>query len=473
MCLKNKNNFWNQTIIYGFGFVVLRTISFLLLPLYTNLLTTKEAGWVFILYTILAFFNALFSHGMDSSLLKFYNKKNQKEILTTSLLYSLIYSFLLCLILFSVYQYGIFKYFPILQQISSNIILLILFILVADMLSSRIITLIRLLNNPYYYLFVSFINIITSISLNIYFIYMLNLGFLGALYSLAVVSLIQLICLLPPIYNNFRINLFNMVLLKQMVRFSVPFLPATIFFIIIEMSDRWMLGWLGTIESVGLYGAGYKIGSLILLAVHSFNLNWQPYYLKTNLKNAQNQFSNIGTHLIIFLVFMCTALSMVWPLILKLNIGPYYIIGQEFWHGGAIIPIIALSYVFYGVFVLQMPPIYRLNKQKWVPFFWGVGAITNFCVNYLAIPSFGIHGAAYSTLLSYFLMVVCIIYKNYSWMIIKYHFFKIAIVLIVSIVFYSLSLILSAYLLLISIIYSLICISYFIVLLKNSNLKFI
>ena len=170
---------------------------------------------------------------------------------------------------------------------------------------------------------------------------------------------------------------------------------------------------------------------------------------------------------------MCTALSIVWPLILKLNIGPYYIIGQEFWHGGAIIPIIALSYVFYGVFVLQMPPIYRLNKQKWVPFFWGVGAITNFCVNYLAIPSFGIHGAAYSTLLSYFLMVVCIIYKNYSWMIIKYHFFKIAIVLIVSIVFYSLSLILSAYLLLISIIYSLICISYFMVLLKNSNLKFI
>ena len=68
----NKKSFWNNTIIYGVGFVLLRSVSFLLLPLYTNLLSAKEVGWIFILYTILAFLNTLYSHGMDSSLLKFY-----------------------------------------------------------------------------------------------------------------------------------------------------------------------------------------------------------------------------------------------------------------------------------------------------------------------------------------------------------------------------------------------------------------
>ena len=52
-----KNNFWGITAIYSVGFLSLRAISFLLLPLYTNLLSTLEAGYVFILYTIIAFLN--------------------------------------------------------------------------------------------------------------------------------------------------------------------------------------------------------------------------------------------------------------------------------------------------------------------------------------------------------------------------------------------------------------------------------
>ena len=38
------------------------------------------------------------------------------------------------------------------------------------------------------------------------------------------------------------------------------------------MADRIMLGWLSSVDDVGLYGAGYKIGALILLVVKAFNL---------------------------------------------------------------------------------------------------------------------------------------------------------------------------------------------------------
>ena len=74
-------------------------------------------------------------------------------------------------------------------------------------------------------------------------------------------------------------------LLKQMLRFSFAFFPAAVFFVLIEMSDRWILGYLLGVNEVGLYGAGYKIGSIILLLVNSFNLNWQPYYLKHEKTN--------------------------------------------------------------------------------------------------------------------------------------------------------------------------------------------
>ena len=60
-----NNKFLNDTIVYGLGFVLLRGISFLLLPIYTNLLSTYDAGIIFIIYTILAFLNPVFSFGMD------------------------------------------------------------------------------------------------------------------------------------------------------------------------------------------------------------------------------------------------------------------------------------------------------------------------------------------------------------------------------------------------------------------------
>ena len=48
-------------------------------------------------------------------------------------------------------------------------------------------------------------------------------------------------------------------------------------------------------ESVGLYGTGYKLGSIMSLAVTAFNLNWQPYYLKNPEKDKTKNFENVTT----------------------------------------------------------------------------------------------------------------------------------------------------------------------------------
>ena len=81
------SNFFNISITYGVGFFLLRSVSFLLLPIYTNLLTSGDAGIVFIIYTVLAFLNPLYAFGMDSALLKFFNleKYNRKETVSSSL----------------------------------------------------------------------------------------------------------------------------------------------------------------------------------------------------------------------------------------------------------------------------------------------------------------------------------------------------------------------------------------------------
>ena len=426
-----KNNFWSITAVYSVGFLSLRAISFLLLPLYTNLLSTLEAGYVFILYTIIAFLNTLYNHGMDSSLLKYFKDNNDSKIITTSTIYSSIWGVLLSILIY-LFSKPLIYFNEVTHYSHQQIALFLIGILFCDMLSSRLMTVIRLLEKPIYFLVVSFANVLLSIYLNVWFIYNLNMGFGGALIALFYVSIVQLLLLAPLLVTKIKIKLFDFKLLRLMVRFSLPFLPASIFFIMIEMADRIMLGWLSSVDDVGLYGAGYKIGALILLIVKAFNLNWQPFYLKPENQNDIRAFEIIGTKFIILLIFFSTLLSMLWSFLFQFQINDNYIIGNEFWMGGNIIPIIALSYIIYGLFILQMPSIYIREKQSWVPYFWGMGCIINILSNYILIPIYGFYGAALSTLFAYISMTLFLIYKNSMWMQIKYNLKDIGYISIIS-----------------------------------------
>ena len=427
--------FWKTTTIYGIGFIALRAISFLLLPLYTNLLSSQEAGWIFIIYTLLAFLNVLYTHGMNAALLKFFHSSNQKEIITTSIIYSTVSSLLLSIILFVLYFF-----YTKLTGIENHIMVLyILCIAVLDMLSAKSNILLRLLQRPLYYLSICCVNVVLSMGFNVYFIKTCNMGIMGAVNALFIVSIIQFLFLSPIFLSFIQINMFNYRLLIKMLSVGIRFFPAAIFFVLIEMSDRWMLGYFTNLNEVGLYGAGYKVGSVVLLVVNSFNLNWQPFYLKSNPKNRIPIFEQIGNCFILIMVFCTTLLSSLWPVFFQLNIGPYSLIGPSFWEGGKIIPIICISYVFYGLFILQMPSIFLKTKENWAPIIWGTGLLINILTNIILIPKWGLFGAAYATLFAYVSMSAIIIFKNQKWMPLKYNIKKLLGFVLFSIIVYWLS----------------------------------
>ena len=427
--------FWKTTTIYGLGFIALRAISFLLLPLYTNLLSNTDAGWVFIIYTLLAFLNVIYTHGMNAALLKFFHSSNQKEIITTSTVYSAVSSLILSFLLFFLY----FIYTKIQGGENHIIVLYILCIAALDMLSAKSNILLRLLERPLYYLSICCVNVVLSIGLNIYFIKICNMGIMGAINALLLVSIIQFLLLCPIILSFIQINMFNYQLLTKMLSIGMRFFPAAMFFVLIEMSDRWMLGYFTNIHEVGLYGAGYKIGGVVLLVVNSFNLNWQPFYLKTKLNNRVPAFEQIGNCFILIMVFFATLLSSLWPVFFQLNFGSYSLIGETFWEGGKIIPIICISYIFYGLFILQMPSIFLKSKQNWAPVIWGSGLLINILTNIALIPIWGMFGAAYATLFAYIVMFVFIAFKNKNWMPLQYNIKQIFSFILFSITVYCLA----------------------------------
>jgi len=439
-----NNSFWQHTLLYGIGFISLRAISFLLLPFYTTALNTYVAGEVFIFFTFLAFMNAFYSFGMDSSLLKFHSKHN--NVFSTSIISILLFSIPLSIILFCLNDVlALFLFNRHTWYINHyNWIIFILIILFFDVLSSRAMTLIRKIEKPFYYLIISLINVTCSLLLTWYFVNNISnqdLRLNGIIIATASVSIIQFIGLLPIIISNIKKPLFNTKIFKEMLSFAWPFFPATIFFIIIELSDRIILEHLCGLNQVGLYGAGYKIAALILMLVRAFNLNWQPYYIKQGKKHGDNEkliknkFSKIGSLFLVFLITVITLLSSFYPYIIN------YIIGENFIESGEIIPIIAMSYGFYGLFILQMPSLFIKNKQNWSPIIWGSGAIINIIGNFLLIGYFnlGYLGAAWATLAAYCAMAFCMLLLNHYWFKIKYNNILILACIILSILLFIIS----------------------------------
>ena len=75
-----------STFLYGLGNLFVRSINFILLPLYSNLITTEEFGNYSLIMSFYAIASVFYQAGLSSGLTGFYiQKKNYsgKEIFST------------------------------------------------------------------------------------------------------------------------------------------------------------------------------------------------------------------------------------------------------------------------------------------------------------------------------------------------------------------------------------------------------
>ncbi len=411
-----------ESLIYGIGHVMARMVTFLLLPLYTHVFTPEEYGAISLAYAFIGFALIFYKYGMDTALIKYAVQKAGEErkkhitvILTSQLITGIIFS----VILYS------FRYFlaPYVLGINRpDWIIYLSIILFLDSLWSLPLLILRSDNKPIPYITFSLFNVLLTMLLNIYFVVKMDYGVEGVFLSNIFSSLLIFVFSLPVILKNLNIKSFELKTLKKIFRFGLPFLPAGFFTMIMELSDRYLLGIMAGIEEVGLYSAGKKLGMLGLTIVMGFNMGWTPYFLKRGQsKGARKDFSNISTLFIGGLGYICLLVILWIPDIIRLSFFDTTIIGKEFWGCEPIVNLILLGYFFFGCYLVQLPGIYIKEITIWVPVFRIIGASSVILFSLFLIPSHGIVGAAYSIVLAFFFMSVSVYFKLKSIYYIPYN----------------------------------------------------
>jgi O-antigen/teichoic acid export membrane protein len=160
---------FKQTAIYGLATVLPRMFSFLLVPIYTDLLPIAEYGKVSIIFSWMIFFNVILAYGMETAFFRFYNKESdpQKVIETTTV--SIFWSTMLFLLLALLFRDNLADW----SGIETQYILYTIWILVFDALVIIPFSNLRANQKPVYYALIKIGNVVVNLGLNLFFLIVL------------------------------------------------------------------------------------------------------------------------------------------------------------------------------------------------------------------------------------------------------------------------------------------------------------
>ncbi len=418
-----------ETAVYGISTILSRFLNFLLVPFYTNVFTQAEYGIVTNVFAYIALLNIVYLYGMDSAYLKFATSKDgwdEKTTFSTSynsvFLTSIFFS-----LLFLIFNRPISSIF-VLEPVQSSIVYYTMGVLFFDAIALVPFARLRLQNKAFKFAAIKSINILVNLILNVILILKFKMGIEAVFLSAFSASVITWLILLPDIIKHLSLK-FNRELLAHLLKFGIPFVPAGLASMITRVIDRPVMLALTDASTLGVYQANYKLGIFMMLFVSMFQYAWQPFYLKNAYRDdAKVLFGKVLTYFTLAASLIFILLSLFIENFVKISIFGKYIIGQNFWGGIYIVPIILMAYLFNGLYVNFLAGIQIEKKTKFMPLITGVGAIVNVAANFILIPSWGMLGAAYATLLSFLVMTVLVFFVSQKYYRIQYEFKKIILI---------------------------------------------
>ncbi len=426
--IKKIKELTKDVAIYGISTIIGRFLGFLLVPFYTNVISTKDFGIYSNVYAYLAFFGIVFIYGMDAAFMKYasFSRLNDKKIIfSTSYFFVLISTLLLSLLLY-------FAQMPLISLMEipseySNLYYYLIFILLFDTLALVPFGNLRLERRAAKFTTIKLANIIINLSLNFILVLHFKLGIEAIFIANLIASAFSFAALTPDIFKMITFKI-DKEMLKKMLYFGLPYLPASIASTIVQVIDRPVVLALTDSSTLGIYQANYKLGIFMMLFVSMFQQAWQPFFLNNaKEKNAKEIFAKILTLFILVSSLIWIVLTLFVEDFARIELLPgKSIIGKEYLSGISIVPIILLGYLFNGIYYNFQAGIYIEEKTKYFPVVTGAGAAVNVIVNIFLIPLLGIIGAALATLASYIVMASLLYFFSQKYYKIDYEYAKLA-----------------------------------------------
>ena len=428
-------NLTRHSAIYTVSTMIQRAQGLIMLPILTDpsyLATKALYGDYVLIYTFIAFMNVLYLYGIDSAFMRYFflGQHQRKDVYSTAIRLLTITGILTsAIIMFFADQISVLIFrdqgYEFFVQISAAILFF-------DTLANIPYLILRAEERSIAYTGVRIGRFLLELFLNILFVVFLKMGVKGILFANLAAAIINFLVLIPSQLKYVK-GSFSYTVMKDLLLFGLPMIPNGIAYLVVEMSDRYLMLYLLGKETVAVYGANYKFGTLMLFLVTAFRTAWQPFFLKiVNEAEAKAVYARVMTYYLLGASFVVLLGSYLIDYIVRMPVLPgKTLLGDEYWGGVPVVPIILLSYLFYGIYVNLTVGVYVKKKSRWMGLFTGLAAVTNIASNLYLMPHFGMMGAAVATLLAYIVMAAAIFILNQNIYPIRYEYKRIGLILLI------------------------------------------
>jgi O-antigen/teichoic acid export membrane protein len=385
---------FGQSFIYGIGLFLRKALAFFLIPLYTHVFTQTQYGKLAMIYLLSSALTLFFSLGLNDALMKQLSEKNanEKEVFSQFFLLRLIYVslFLIPLILHSEWIASF-----LISPGDSPLISLTVLTIWLESLIEPVLLLLRIQNRSKKFVIINTLRLVTNIVLNILFVLHFKLGIGGVLLGNLGSSLLFFFILYPEIHKLLTPK-FNLNQIKDLLKYGLPLLPmCIIIWLGLDLIDRWIIKWILGLEKTGIYTLGYQFGMVMGIMVHGFRASWTPFFF--NNPDKKQLFADSAITFVRLSLILWGILAFFTPEIFRLAVA------KEYWEAQTIVPIIAFSYILFGLEEIFTAGMYIKSRTGLLIPIALTPLLINISLNIYLIPRFGIMGAAFATLFSYFL----------------------------------------------------------------------
>lgn len=426
-----------DTAIYGISTIVGRFLNFLLVFFYTNVLQPGEYGIVAYVYSLIAFLTIIYGWGMESAYFKYASTRehgSDRENFSTPLIALGVVSVVLSLFL-SLLAGPIARWTDI-PAANSVIVVYSAWILCLDTIATVPFAALRLERKAKLFATLKVLNIVVNVGANVVLLVVFRAGVNGIFLSGLLASASTVLFLLPIIINRLEWR-FTSHLFKIMFRFGIPYVPAGLASMMIQVVDRPILRALTDDATVGIYQANYRLGIFMMLIVSMYDYAWRPFFLlHANDPHAKTLFARILTYFVLVGAALTLVLSLFIEDLVKIHVFGHSLINPEYWSGLPIVPVVLMAYLFLGVYNNLIAGIYIKEKTKYLPSITIVGALINVVANFFLIPHFGMMGAAIATLAAYAGMALTLYIVVRRFYPVEYEWGKIGVIFVCGVVCY-------------------------------------
>ena len=384
-----------NTVIFTIGNFATKILSFLIVPLYTYILSTEEYGRIDLFFTAGSLIVSFLTLQIHQAMMRFLlGKETKDEIALSNCMAVFILETVLSLLFLPIY---------ILAFKSTELGLLFLVNLVFSSFNVIFSDYLLVVEKNVLYAIKGVVVTAVLLSSNVIALVFLKLGMNGYIYANILSQIVGCVFLLltNKYQDKIKIKNIDFDILKQMLKYCVPLIPNSLMWWIMSSGDKFIINYYLGDSANGLYSLALKVPTIISMFYSYFVQAWAISAIEENESEERKQFYER-----IYKVSNAMLFAMVSIITLFIKLLYTTVMGVDYRPSWIYVPILAMATAFssqtsfFAVF-------YTLSKKTKSIFVTTLaGTVINLIANFILVHIIGLQGIALGTAIGYIVVLI-------------------------------------------------------------------